>query len=556
MRFWEVSEFRMVRNVLAMYKFLVVLCSVLSFDTVVFASSQVDSVEKELHLLLNRKSQFESKKIETISRFKDALKTTKNLHDKYVLHLNLYHEFKKYQIDSAIFYIKANQLIGRELNNQYLIDESLIQLASLYSSAGKFIESADLLSQISRAQMSEDLLPDYYKAYSEFSSHYGQSSNNDLYFRESEIFRDSLLSVLDPQSIEYQITYATKKLYNNETTVAEKLLRQLLQETDETLSERGLIAYLLGIIYKNKGELDKQIYFFGLSALTDIKHAVKDNASLQSLALCYYEKGDVDKAYLYIQEAINDAIFCNVRYRTIESSSFYPIINASFQEKENRQKNELKSYLMVISLMTIILSVVLGVLFIQIKKLKKIRIALKQANDDLHHLNDQLLKVNNELSESNHIKEEYIAHFFDICSSYIDKMDNARKTILKKLANKQESDILKHLKSQDVIKEELEDLYRNFDIIFLNLYPSFIDEFNKLLKPEEQILPKSEELLSTELRIFALIRLGISDSTKIASFLRYSLRTVYNYRVKVRNKVLGSKDEFEDKIKKIGEVQF
>ncbi|GGH22501.1 hypothetical protein FAZ19_13965 [Sphingobacterium alkalisoli] len=312
----------------------------------------------------------------------------------------------------------------------------------------------------------------------------------------------------------------------------------------------------MGIIYKNKGELDKQIYFFGLSALTDIKHAVKDNASLQSLALCYYEKGDVDKAYLYIQEAINDAIFCNVRYRTIESSSFYPIINASFQEKENRQKNELKSYLMVISLMTIVLSAVLGVLFIQIKKLKKIRIALKQANDDLHHLNDQLLKVNNELSESNHIKEEYIAHFFDICSSYIDKIDNARKTILKKLSNKQESDILKHLKSQDVIKEELEDLYRNFDIIFLNLYPSFIDEFNKLLKPEEQILPKSEELLSTELRIFALIRLGISDSTKIASFLRYSLRTVYNYRVKVRNKVLGSKDEFEDKIKKIGEVQF
>jgi tetratricopeptide (TPR) repeat protein len=545
-----------VRNVLTMYKFLVVLFSVLSFSTEVLASPQIDSVEKELHLLLNRKSQFESKKIESISRFKDALKTTKNLRDKYVLHLNLYHEFKKYQIDSAIFYIKANQLIGHELNNPYLIDESLIQLASLYSSAGKFIESADLLSQIRRAQMSEDLLPDYYKAYSEFSSHYGQSSNNDLYFRDSEIFRDSLLSVLNPQSIEYQITFATKKLYNNEMTVAEKLLHQLLQETDETRSERGLIAYLLGIIYKNKGELDKQIYFFGLSALTDIKHAVKDNASLQSLALCYYEKGDVDKAYLYIQEAINDAIFCNVRYRTIESSSFYPIINASFQEKENRQKNELKSYLMVISLMTIVLSVVLGVLFIQIKKLKKIRIALKQANDDLHHLNDQLLKVNNELSESNHIKEEYIAHFFDICSSYIDKMDNARKTILKKLSNKQESDILKHLKSQDVIKEELEDLYRNFDIIFLNLYPSFIDEFNKLLKPEEQILPKSEELLSTELRIFALIRLGISDSTKIASFLRYSLRTVYNYRVKVRNKVLGSKDEFEDKIKKIGEIQF
>ncbi|GGH22494.1 hypothetical protein FAZ19_13970 [Sphingobacterium alkalisoli] len=156
-----------------MYKFLVLLFSVLSFDTVAFASSQIDSVEKELQLLLNRKSQFESKKIETISRFKEALKTTKNLHDKYVLHLNLYHEFRKYQIDSAIFYIKANQLIGYQLNNSYLIDESLIQLSSLYSSAGKFIESADLLSKIRRAEISEELLPDYYKAYSEFSSHYG-----------------------------------------------------------------------------------------------------------------------------------------------------------------------------------------------------------------------------------------------------------------------------------------------------------------------------------------------------------------------------------------------
>jgi DNA-binding CsgD family transcriptional regulator len=160
-------------------------------------------------------------------------------------------------------------------------------------------------------------------------------------------------------------------------------------------------------------------------------------------------------------------------------------------------------------------------------------------------LNDEINQTNLKLSESNHIKEEYIAQFFDMCSSYIDKMEDIRKALLKKATNQQWDALREQLKSTQMEEREVQQLYVNFDRIFLNLYPTFVDEFNALLQEDEKIYPKNTELLNTELRIFALIRLGIDDSVKIASFLRYSLRTVYNYRTKVRNKAAGNRDAFK-----------
>jgi DNA-binding CsgD family transcriptional regulator len=160
-------------------------------------------------------------------------------------------------------------------------------------------------------------------------------------------------------------------------------------------------------------------------------------------------------------------------------------------------------------------------------------------------LNDEINQTNLKLSESNHIKEEYIAQFFDMCSSYIDKMEDIRKALLKKATNQQWDALREQLKSTQMEEREVQQLYVNFDRIFLNLYPTFVDEFNALLQEDEKIYPKKTELLNTELRIFALIRLGIDDSVKIASFLRYSLRTVYNYRTKVRNKAAGNRDAFK-----------
>lgn len=517
--------------------------------------SPKDSVERELKKVLGRKIEFEKDKLLKIFEIKERLRLRNAPSDRYQLLQNLYDEFKTYQIDSAIFYVNENKKIAQQLKDPILINEVDIQLAGLYSSAGRFIESNQILKGIPRQSLSSEQEADYYRAYSDFYSHYGQSTNHYQYFTKSEVYRDSLLNVLPKDSKEYRINSATRALFGNNFDKAESELKQLLQEYKDPQHERAVIAYLLGLLYKNKGDQENEIYYLGQSAITDIKNTVKDNASMQSLALVYFERNEIDKAYLFIQQAMEDALFCNVRFRTIENSSFYPIINSAFQEKELANKNQLKTFLYIISLMSILLLVAFIVLYMQMKRLKRTRRDLKTLNNELQGLNGQLLKVNQDLQESNHIKEEYMAQFFELCSAYIDKLDNTRKGILKKLSNNQLDELNKELKSQDFIKTELDDLYHNFDVIFLNLYPSFIQEFNKLLKPEEQLTLKHDELLNSELRIFALIRLGISDSTKIARFLRYSLRTVYNYRVKVRNKVLGTKEDFDEQIKEIGNIK-
>lgn len=536
--------------------YLLALVGQTSFAQSVVDVSPKDSVERELKKVLGRKIEFEKEKLMKIFEIKERLKLMPSPVDRYNFQDKLYNEFKTYQIDSAIFYVNENKKLAIQLNDNLKKNEVDIQLASLYSSAGRFIESNEILKGIPRHSLSSEQEADYYRAFSDFYSHYGQSTNHYNYFSLSEVYRDSLLNVLPNDSKEHRISSATRALFGNNFDKAEKELLQLLSEYKDTDHERAVIAYLLGLLYKNKDDQEKQIYYLGLSAITDVKNTVKDNASMQSLALVYFERNEIDKAYLFIQEAMEDALFCNVRFRTIENSSFYPIINSAFQEKEQANKNQLKNFLYTISFMSILLLVAFIILYMQMKRLKKTRKDLKNLNDELQGLNAQLLKVNQDLQESNHIKEEYMAQFFELCSAYIDKLDNTRKGILKKISNNQLDELSKELKSQDFIKTELDDLYHNFDVIFLNLYPTFIQEFNNLLKPEERLTLKHDELLNSELRIFALIRLGISDSTKIARFLRYSLRTVYNYRVKVRNKVLGTKEDFDEQIKEIGNLKF
>ena len=177
---------------------------------------------------------------------------------------------------------------------------------------------------------------------------------------------------------------------------------------------------------------------------------------------------------------------------------------------------------------------------------------LSKARNELGVINNQLKSLNNELAEANHIKEEYIAHFLGICSTYIDKLESYRKMVNKKINGGQVTELLKITKSSEVLESELKEFYVNFDNTFLHLYPKFVEEFNSLLVKEERIVLKKGELLNTELRIFALIRLGIDDSSKIANLLRYSVNTIYNYRAKVKNKALGSRDDFESLVMRIG----
>jgi hypothetical protein len=521
-----------------------------------YGAPQRDSVLRRLDAVLSSRKSYDDKQETKIASLRAQVANRLLLpQEQYRINLQLIETYRKYKLDSAVVYAQKNRQLAQKLGDRRYQSKADIELAGLYSSMGMYVESLNVLENINRAALPPDLLPEYFERYMLFCSHYGQSNNKTSYYQQSEQYRDSLLAVLNPGSLQYQITLATRALYQGQGDSLERQLQHLLKKTTDAQPERAIVAYLLGVLYKNQGNQALQEQYFAISAIADIVNAIKDNASLQALALTYYDMGNIERAYLFMETAINDAIFCNVRYRTVEASTYYPIINASFRTLEQEQKTELRQYLMLISVLS--LGLIIGIIYsyIQMKRLANTRQKLSQSNEQLSRLNQALKAANDNLSEANHIKEEYIAHFFDLCSTYIEKLEDYRKSLHKLAAGNRQDALMKELKSTRRVENELAELYHTFDTVFLNLYPTFVTEFNQLLLPTEQITPKQGELLNTELRIFALVRLGISDSVKIANFLRYSLRTVYNYRTKVRHKAAASREEFEEQVKLIGTLR-
>ena len=271
-----------------------------------------------------------------------------------------------------------------------------------------------------------------------------------------------------------------------------------------------------------------------LSAISDIRSAIKDHASLWMLAQLLYENGDMERAYQYMRFSWNATKFYNARLRSWQSADVLSLIDKTYQAMIEKQNDRLQQYLVLITALLVLLIGALGYIYRQMKKLAVARNHLQTANHQLNQLNEELQQMNAcltstnaELSESNQIKEEYIARFIKLCSTYINRLDAYRRMVNKKVSAGQIAELLKITRSQDALDEELEELYANFDTAFLHLFPDFVKKFN------------------------ALIRLGIEDSSQIAEFLRYSVNTIYNYRAKVKNKARGSREDFEDLVRKI-----
>lgn len=540
--------------------FLFLLILIVNFP--VFALESTDVILKELNNAIKNKQQYVKLKEERILNFKKIKSDNLTPEQEYNYNKTLYLEYQKLNSDSAIRYVKKNLRIAEQLQNKELFNLAQLQLVTLYSSSGKYRESEALLKSINKKNLAVSLLPNYYISYREFFEHYAANSDNREYRKQIGKYRDSLLSILNPNTLEYQINRIQQDIFiHKKFEKPKKELLALLNKIKEEDPQYAMITYLLGKISEATHQLEERKKYYALSATSDIKNANKDNASLQELALVFYEIGDVDMAYKLTQSAIEDALYCNVQFRTLLMSEVYSIINTVYLEREAQRKSELQIYLLCISLLSLFLLVAIIYVYKQMKKVSRIRTELYETsqklaelNKDISETNSQLQESNLQLSESNLVKEEYIAHFFNLCSTYINKLENYRIILNKKATAKQFDEIYKILKSTTLVDNELEELYKNFDIIFLNLYPTFVKDFNTLLIPEEQIVLKQNELLNTELRIFALIRLGITDSVKIAAFLRYSLSTIYNYRTRARNKAAVSRNDFEEMVMKIGSI--
>lgn len=528
------------------------------FANICFASAK-DSLRLKLDFAIEHKADYASLKDKRTSKIRKALKEKNTLKVQYILNQQLYTEYRKYKIDSALYFITRNVKLSHSLDDESYKTDAVLQLANLYSASGRFLESEKLLQSIQTKTLSKNQKKNYFEFYIEFFEQYATNNPSKYYTKQIDIYRDSLLSVLDVQSSEYKVNLALRSINNGDYRGAKKDLEDLFYSEELKKSQYAMCAYLLGNISMRDKKYEDGINYFTLAAITDIETATKDQGAIQNLAIYNYYNDKIDLAYKYAKSALEDAVFCNVKFRTLMMSEFYSIINAAYQKKAEKNKKQLQIYIVSVSVLSGFLIVLFFYIYRQMRRLSKIKKELSESAQELQKLNsefqtanEQLKVFNEQLNESNNIKEEYIAQFFDICSSYINKMEDYRKKLYKKAVSRQFADLTNVLKSNDIIDQELYDLYRKFDAVFIKLYPDFTTDFNALLAEGEKITLKEGEILTTELRIFALERLGIKDSEKIASFLRLSMSTIYNYRTKIRNKTSYSKEEFTRKLEKTG----
>lgn len=282
----------------------------------------------------------------------------------------------------------------------------------------------------------------------------------------------------------------------------------------------------------------------------DLTTPVHEYKSLYELATLLYGSGDIERAYRYITCSIKDAMTANARINIQSINESLPIISESYDIQMHRKRKQLGTALLCISILLALLAAVVGIILRDRRKLAVSKQETENALQELKVLASQLEKNVKDLAEANRIKEAYLARYIDLCSDYIGRLDKYRSH-LNRMAKVSIDDVRKELKSTTVIDQELEEFYQQFDATFLDLFPDFVEQLNSLLQPDKRIKLKTTEtgsILTTELRIFALIRIGVQDSVKIAAFLRRSASTIYNYRVKIRNAALDNREDLEKQI--------
>lgn len=535
----------------------------LSFSMSIRADKTLDSLLNVLDQAILEDETYVAQRVSRIKHLKDyVLQTPPNSLELYKLNNQIYREYKSFICDSAIYYLNENIRISDVLKDSERKMESKVLLSLLLSSAGMYTESIDILETIKRGEVTARLMPEYYSCfgnvYGELGFYTQDKTLSTHYWNISQTYKDSLYAILPHESEQYLMMYEDRlreqHLYDEALKVNDRRLTMVVPGTPQY----ALITYHRSLIYKYSNDVLNEKKNLCLSAISDIRSAIKDHASLWMLAQLLYESGDIEQAYRYMRFSWNSTKYYNARLRSWQSADALSLIDKTYQAMIEKQNARLEQNLLLITALLLLLVVALGYIYRQMKKLaiarnnlEVVNEQLKRLNEDLRQMNDCLTSTNIDLSESNQIKEEYIARFIKLCSTYINKLDTYRRMVNKKISAGQIADLLKITRSQDALDEELEELYANFDTAFLHLFPDFVKKFNAMLQKDEQIVLKKGELLNTELRIFALIRLGIEDSSQIAEFLRYSVNTIYNYRAKVKNKASVLRDDFEELVQKI-----
>ena len=532
----------------------IVVIIMLFVDILSLQASVVDSLLIELDKELDQRAYYEQQKVNRIEAIKRKIELPSlSLEESYHLYKSLYQEYESYSCDSALFYINKNIDIAIQLNNdRWLLSSKLSKLSVLIAS-GLYVEGMALLETLPRNELKGADLLNYYIANSNihlYLSEYTASEYKLPYMEIVNNYCDSILSLAPEGSHQFVVTRSQVLFEGQQWDEAKDLLENYLAKQTPDCREYAVAASILAYVHHLSGDVEKEKEARILSAIADIKAVVKESYSLCALAELLYNEGQLDRANKYIKINLEVTNKYKARLRSYQTSNILPLIDQAWQKEKDEQRQRLYFLIMVVSVLAVILLLMLVYVILQMKKLRTARREILKTNTALQNLNGKLKHLNASLAEANCVKEEYLGCFLQQCSVYIDKLDNYRRMLNKKAASGKLEELFALLKSNQMVEKELKEFYHHFDTSFLRIFPNFVEEFNQLFPPEERIVPKNSELLTTELRIFALIRLGITDSTLIAGFLRYSITTIYTYRSKMKKKSLY-KEDFEERVMKI-----
>ena len=535
-------------------KKIFLLISLLTSFSFLRATENTDSLLKVLDEVVANHKQYSTQKEEKILQLKALLRITTSSEQQFVVCGQLIDEYYYYQKDSALVYAKRSIKIANQIHDNNRLISARIKLASINGSIGMYKEALEIFRDINITNY-PGLKVEYYNEYAILYGYMGFYAVTDqdrrMYNQLNKLYYDSLVVIIPRDTSLYVLAKTGVYFTDNQHEKAFDLLNAAYLRCND-MHERAKLAYNIGTVYGNRKDTKRETLWLTISSINDLGSVTKEYVSLRILAYKLFQQGDIDRAYNYMSCALEDALFCNARLRTHEISLMMPIIDKAYQHQTRTKQQILTISTIVVSVLSLFLLIAIWRVYRQMKKLAMARKELAQVNDHLSDLNERLLENNDSLTEANVIKEEYIVKYMDQCSLYIDKMDEYRRNLQKMVNSGKMEDLLLRIKSKTFIEDEVAEFYLNFDKTFIQLFPDFIEKLNKLLIPSEQIHPKAGQILNLELRIYALIRLGINDSVKIAAFLRCSANTIYNYRTRNRNNAVVHRDSFEEQVMQIG----
>jgi tetratricopeptide (TPR) repeat protein len=552
---WSVFVYLGTKIYLPLVSRIAALLLTLSFFTARSQDSTAIMLTRLNHAI-ELSASYDSAKYRSIQHLRMVLTSTdkNNLPARFDGCLRLYEEYKVFNYDSAFTYARQLQATALQLGDPVRTTYARLKLGFCLLSSGLFKETLDSLQKISIHGAPDSLQAEYYALMGRFYYDLGDFDNDAYntpdYIRNGNAYIDSALRLYPPGSFNYSYYLGLRQIKSGQRAEAVAVFRKLLRRPDLTLHQLAVTTSTLSDIYITNGHPDTAITLLIEAANADIQSSTKETAAIFNLAQLLYKKGDVRNASSYIEVAIRDAVFYGARQRKVQVSAILPLIEGEKVARVEEQKTIFVNWSIIATFLLLVVIVLAITVFRQVNRLKAAQRIITEAHIKEQAINQRLLDTNSKLSEANKIKEEYIGYFFNADSESFEKIEKFKKALEQKIAYRKWDDIITLVKGTN-LKKEREELLRNFDKVFLKLFPEFIQRFNDLFPSADKIDQKDQEFLNTDLRIFALIRMGIHENEKIARILEYSVNTINTYKTRIKNRSLVPNEEFEQRIMEI-----